>query len=58
MNKIFEVIENKLFDLMNSPQPLSASQRGAKKILPLLLLARESRLRDRRSQRGRGDEYM
>jgi len=34
---------------MNSPQPLSAPQRGAKKELPLLLPAREG---------GWGDEYM
>jgi hypothetical protein len=31
---------------------------GQKALLPFLLPARESRLRDRRSQRGRGDEYM
>ena len=38
------------FDLMNSPQPLSASQRGAiKASLPLLLPAREG---------GRGVEFM
>ena len=41
---------------INSPQPpavagqaLSASQRGARKFIPLLLLAREG---------GQGDEYM
>jgi hypothetical protein len=34
---------------MNSPQPLSAPQRGANKALPLLLPAREG---------GRGDEYI
>ena len=32
----------------------SALQRGAKRPHPLLLLERESRLRDRRSQRGKG----
>jgi hypothetical protein len=52
------MIKYQSYNHMNSPQPLSAPQRGAKKDLPLLLLARESRLRDRRSQRGRGDEYM
>jgi hypothetical protein len=43
------VFENQLFVLMYSPQPLSALQRGAKKVLPLLLPAREG---------GWGDEYM
>jgi hypothetical protein len=37
---MFEVVEDHLFDLMNSPQPLSASLRGAKPH-PLLLPARE-----------------
>jgi hypothetical protein len=46
------MIKYQSYDDMNSPQPLSAPQRVANKILPLLLPARESRLRDRRSQRG------
>jgi hypothetical protein len=44
-----KVIENWKLVFMNSPQPLSASQRGAKKVLSLLFLAREG---------GRGVEYM
>ena len=32
-NKMIKVIKNQLFVHMNSPQPLSASQRGAKKHL-------------------------
>jgi hypothetical protein len=39
----------RLFNNMNSPQPLSASQRGAKRCTPLLLPAKEG---------GRGDKYM
>jgi hypothetical protein len=38
-----------LFNNMNSPQPLSASQKGQNAALPLLLPAREG---------GWGDEYM
>jgi hypothetical protein len=46
---------------MNSPHPLSppaGGKRGYEVSLPLLLPARESRLRDRRSQRGWGVEFM
>ena len=43
------MIKYQSYNHMNSPQPLSAPQRGAKKDLPLLLPAREG---------GRGDEYM
>ena len=40
------------------PNPSLLRKEGLKASHPLLLLARESRLRDRRSQRGRGDEFM
>ena len=43
------MIKYQSYNHLNSHQPLSAPQRGAKKDLPLLLLAREE---------GRGDEYM
>jgi hypothetical protein len=43
------MIKYQSYNHMNSPQPLSAPQRGAKKDLPLLLPVREG---------GRGDEYM
>jgi hypothetical protein len=35
------MIKYQSYNLMNSPQPLSAPQRGAKKDLPLLLPAKE-----------------
>jgi len=43
------MIKYQSYNQMNSPQPLSAPQRGAKKDLPLLLPAREG---------GREDEYI